>query len=144
MGSQCDQYADSELPPTNINFLSIFEIRSLDGAFYGDWWSLAPHPITKKLRGHFFQNYKLPFCKDYPKYWPSLADKFLTNTAWREQRIMWHELKFSSESIDLLKNEMQRLQEEAKRLTNKSKQFEIFEQNEEKQRDERLQQQFYA
>jgi len=27
MGSQCDQYADSELPPTNINFLVKVDIQ---------------------------------------------------------------------------------------------------------------------
>jgi uncharacterized protein YoxC len=57
---------------------------------------------------------------------------------------MWYELKFSSNSIDYLKEEMQRLQDERERLTNKSKLFELLEQNKVKQKNERLQQLFHA
>ena len=47
----------------------------------------------------------------------------------------WHKLKFSSETIDNLKNEMQKLQEEAKKLLRESKLFEL---EENAQEDARL------
>jgi hypothetical protein len=47
---------------------------------------------------------------------------------------MWHELKFSSETLERLKKKMQRLQDEGKRLLDKSELFELFEQDEQKQK----------
>jgi hypothetical protein len=42
---------------------------------------------------------------------------------------MWHKLEYSSESIDNLKREMQRLQDEGKRLLMESKKLEQEEQD---------------